>query len=57
MNLLQLIKKKSLMYVVMACSLGACMPFDELNTDPTLLTDANPGTFLNPTLYGLAPYN
>ncbi len=45
------------MYIVMACSLGACMPFDELNTDPTLLTDANPGTFLNPTLYGLASYN
>lgn len=35
----------------------ACTPFEELNTDPTRLSDANPGTFLNPTLYGMASYN
>lgn len=37
--------------------LAGCTPFDEMNTDPTRLTDANPGTLLNPVLYGMATYN
>lgn len=41
----------------MATLTTACAPFEELNTDPTRLSDANPGTFLNPTLYGMASYN
>jgi hypothetical protein len=31
--------------------------FEELNTDPTRLQDANPGTFLDPILYGMATTN
>ena len=31
--------------------------FDELNTDPTRLQDANPGTLLDPILYGMATTN
>lgn len=37
--------------------LTGCGSFDELNTDPTRLTDVNPGTLLNPILYGMATYN
>jgi len=37
--------------------LTSCMSFDEMNTDPTRLNTANPGTFLNPVLYGMASYN
>ncbi len=36
---------------------NACTSFEELNTDPTRLDEANPGTFLNPILYGMASYN
>lgn len=35
----------------------SCMSFDEMNTDPTRLSSANPGTFLNPVLYEMAAYN
>jgi hypothetical protein len=43
--------------VVMAMALSACTDFDEMNTDPTRLTQANPGTLLNPILYEMAAYN
>jgi hypothetical protein len=36
---------------------SSCESMDELNTDPTRLTEANPGTFLNPILYGMANTN
>lgn len=35
----------------------SCGSFEDLNTDPTKLSKANPGTFMNPTLYGLGTYN
>lgn len=35
----------------------SCTSFDELNTDPTRLEEANPGTLLNPILYGMATTN
>ncbi|MEA4808446.1 SusD/RagB family nutrient-binding outer membrane lipoprotein [Macellibacteroides fermentans] len=37
--------------------LSSCTSFDELNTDPIRLQDANPGTFLNPILYEMSSYN
>lgn len=43
--------------VLIGTLIAACTPFDELNTDPTRLSNANPGTFLNPVLYGMATYN
>lgn len=43
--------------LLMSTLLTACMSFDEMNTDPTRLDSANPGTFLNPVLYGMATYN
>lgn len=43
--------------VVALLLLVGCTPFDEMNTDPIRLTDANPGTLLNPVLYGMATYN
>lgn len=36
---------------------NACTDFDDLNTDPTRLTAANPGTLLNPILYEMSTYN
>ena len=41
----------------MSILMVSCMSFDEMNTDPTRLNKANPGTFLNPVLYGMAAYN
>lgn len=35
----------------------SCTNFDELNTDPIRLEEANPGTLLNPILYGMATTN
>lgn len=35
----------------------SCTSFDELNTDPTRLEESNPGTLLNPILYGMATTN
>ncbi len=42
---------------ILSVATTSCGSFDDLNTDPTKLVDANPGVFLNPTLYGLASYN
>lgn len=36
---------------------SSCTNYDELNTDPTRLTDVNPGSLLNPILYNMASYN
>lgn len=36
---------------------NACSDFDEMNTDTTRLTQANPGTLLNPILYEMSVYN
>lgn len=51
--------KNKLLYIVVAAMvfLNACTDFDELNTDPTRLTEANPGTLLNPVLYEMSTYN
>ncbi len=38
-------------------SISSCGSFDELNSDPTKLQDANPSTFINPILYDIATYN
>jgi hypothetical protein len=51
---------KRLKYALIGLSalvaLAACGNFDELNTDPnrTLLSETNPGSLLNPALYGVA---
>lgn len=46
-----------LIFTVILFSLNSCTDFDELNTDNTRLTQANPGTFLNPILYEMSSYN
>ncbi|MBP1638767.1 MAG: hypothetical protein H6Q17_350 [Bacteroidetes bacterium] len=53
-------KTKNRILICMIASillLTGCGSFDELNTDSTRLTDVNPGTLLNPVLYGMATYN
>lgn len=37
--------------------LTACTPFDELNSDPTRLNEANPGSFVDPILYNISSYS
>lgn len=43
--------------IIAGIMFSSCTSFDELNTDPTRLQDANPGTLLNPILYNMACYN
>lgn len=38
-------------------TMASCESMDEANTDPTSMSQATPGSFLNPTLYGMATYN
>jgi len=52
--------KKTLLFGLLATItllITSCGNFDSLNTDSTRLTSSNPGTFLNPVLYGMATYN
>ena len=52
--------KKTILFGLLATItllITSCGNFDSLNTDPTRLTSSNPGTFLNPVLYGMATYN
>ncbi|GHU80064.1 hypothetical protein FACS1894145_5630 [Bacteroidia bacterium] len=49
--------KRLLLGLIALLSITACENFDDLNVDPTRLDKANPGNFLNPTLYGVATYN
>lgn len=43
--------------VAMLTTNVACESMDEANVDPTRMSQATPGSFLNPTLYGMATYN
>ena len=36
---------------------SACTPFEKLNTDPTRLNEANPGSFLDPILYNVSSFS
>ena len=36
---------------------SACPPFEKLNTDPTRLNEANPGSFLDPILYNVSSFS
>lgn len=42
--------------LVAALTLGGCESMDDINTDPTRMSQATPGSFLNPTLYGMGCY-
>ncbi len=44
-------------FVVLSFVFGSCSNFDEMNTNTTRLTQANPGTLLNPILYEMSAYN
>ena len=43
--------------VLVGSLLTACTPFDELNSDPTRLNEANPGSFIDPILYNISSYS
>lgn len=43
--------------VVLSIGLVSCESMDETNIDPTHMSQATAGSFLNPTLYGMATYN
>ena len=44
-------------FAIITVVLSSCTNFDEMNTDTTRLTKSNPGTLLNPILYGMTVYN
>ena len=51
---MKIINKIIVAFVLASALLTSCTgSFDELNTDPTRLDEANPGTFLNPILYNM----
>lgn len=55
---MKIINKIIVAFVLASALLTSCTgSFDELNTDPTRLDEANPGTFLNPILYNMTSYN
>ena len=55
---MKIINKIIVAFVLASVLLTSCTgSFDELNTDPTRLDEANPGTFLNPILYNMTSYN
>ncbi len=54
---MKIINKLIALVIVAFLSFSACSDFDEMNIDPTRLTQANPGTLLNPILYQMSTYN
>ncbi len=42
--------------IFMGSLFAACTPFDELNIDPTKLSEANPGSFLDPLIYNVSKF-
>lgn len=54
---MNVLKNIALMATIVILFFASCKDFDELNVDPVRLTDANPGTLLNPILYGMATTN
>lgn len=54
----KLIRNIMLMLAAPALLLTSCHEsFDELNTDPTHMSEANAGSFLRPIMYGMSTYN
>ncbi len=44
-------------FVFLGAVVTSCDSFDETNTDPTRMSDATAGSFLNPVIYGMSTYN
>jgi len=52
-----MIKKFSILLVLMSLTFGSCSKFTELNKDPNRIDKVTPGALLNPILYNLAVFN
>lgn len=54
---MKIINKITILSLVTAMTFTSCTDYEDLNTDPTKLSDVNPGTLLNPILYNVASWN
>lgn len=50
-------KKNIIVAFIALLVMSACSNFNELNTDPTRMQNANPGSFMAPILYNVGSYN